>query len=190
MKKQKVINDKLNKLHDQLINWLGLSLMILSLLLISMSTLVPFDFSVLNEISWYKLVVEFYKPSANSNDLLLNILLFIPFGFGLAGFAYLKNNCVKEGLIFMGIVFMLSMTIECLQVFLPERSTSFLDVVTNVLGGFLGFFLFKALYNRFFARFLSLVQRARPYQLAKFSFCTDCIRYLYLLYPICLAKPH
>src|SRR5207248_262794 len=75
-------------------------------------------------------------------DTLLNILGFIPLGFFLCAYLedakhYSRRNGFVGAIIF-GVL--TSLAIELLQVFLPSRDSSLLDVVNNVLGTIAGAF--------------------------------------------------
>jgi glycopeptide antibiotics resistance protein len=113
-----------------------------SLLLVLVATLYPFNFSFQHGISLELITHSFYHPS-NSGDLVRNILLFIPFGFG----ATCLTQRLKLGFIasFLAVAIAstgLSVTVEILQVFIPSRAPTTADIATNSIGGFLGFVCF------------------------------------------------
>lgn len=105
-------------------------------------TLNPYDFSM----SYFKHLMSFNTGNLikfifhlNLWDILLNILLFIPFGI----FVYeitknKKSNNVYSAPVFYA--FVLSFSIEIIQLFL-ERSTSIIDLATNTFGSFIGAYL-------------------------------------------------
>jgi glycopeptide antibiotics resistance protein len=75
----------------------------------------------------------------DTTDILLNILGFVPFGALL--FGYLSNLGWKGPLAGLGVVvtgFSISFTIEVLQVLLPSRHSSLLDLINNSIGTALG----------------------------------------------------
>jgi VanZ family protein len=86
-------------------------------------------------------VLEFPHPFKRSDvvDSVVNIIGFIPLGFFFC--AYLRerecsvHNAVAWTILF---AFLTSIGIELLQVLLPSRDSSLLDVINNVLGGALG----------------------------------------------------
>jgi VanZ like protein len=81
------------------------------------------------------------KPSDPPTDF-LNVLLFVPFGFGLA--AQARRKGWKEGWPFLGTAvasFAFSLLIEVLQSYIPDRDTSWQDLVGNTLGGVVGYVL-------------------------------------------------
>jgi VanZ like protein/concanavalin A-like lectin/glucanase superfamily protein len=87
---------------------------------------------------------EFEFDRAELADVLINIFGFAPFGFFLC--AYLRSGKTLTGTkailwaILLGGV--TSLAIELLQVYLPSRDSSLLDVIDNILGTALGAFLF------------------------------------------------
>ncbi|MEA5519671.1 VanZ family protein [Limnoraphis robusta] len=108
------------------------------LLFILFLTLFPFDFLTSVNFSITKLTHFFDHPS-NSIDFIGNIFLFIPFGFGLTGWMYKKG--LGKTVILVLVLFTsmaVSVTIEILQIFLPSRFSTYLDIFANSLGGLLG----------------------------------------------------
>ena len=88
--------------------------------------IIPFNW---NEIGLYQFVVE----------KIPNILLFIPFGFFVPAVYKSKRNIWKT----MFIVFLTTFGIEFLQYFMG-RLADIDDVITNFLGGLIGYILFLA----------------------------------------------
>ena len=79
-------------------------------------------------------------------DITINIIGFIPFGFFCAGLL-IKTRGFTMSAIYMitvlfGIVF--SLAIELLQVYLPTRDSSLLDLICNVVGTIMGLIVFHA----------------------------------------------
>ena len=88
-------------------------------------------------------------------DFFLNILLFIPFGFGLS--EKLRECEKSRKLTFFATLLggaLLSYTIEFLQTYIPSRDSGWEDVLTNSAGTVLGFVLFERCGSRII-RFLS-----------------------------------
>lgn len=82
--------------------------------------------------------------SVGSFDDFLNILLFVPFGFGLT--EKLRERGVSRGLAFAialiaGALF--SYGIEFLQIYIPERDSGWEDIFTNATGSAVGCLLFQ-----------------------------------------------
>jgi hypothetical protein len=109
-------------------------------------TLYPFRF-LLNR-HMHGPVIPFFLDGwgkdAGPFDVVLNILLFVPYGFGLAlkfrgkgkSRAATLGVCLVAGAL-------LSYTIELLQFFIPLRDSGWEDVFTNSTGSVVGFFLFE-----------------------------------------------
>ena len=95
--------------------------------------IIPFNW---NEIGIYQFVVE----------KIPNILLFIPFGFFIPAVYKSKRNIWKT----MLIVFLTTFGIEFLQYFMG-RSADIDDVITNFIGGLIGYTIFYGC-NKLFAK--------------------------------------
>lgn len=65
-----------------------------------------------------------------------NIVLFIPFGF----FIFLKNSNVRKSIL---IIFLLTLSIEFIQGFIPYRFCEIDDLWLNTLGGYIGILIAK-----------------------------------------------
>src|ERR1700676_4003988 len=76
-------------------------------------------------------------------DFFLNVLLFVPFGFGVS--AQLGKRGVSKGralLLAFVAGALTSYAVELLQFFIPTRNSAWDDVTPNTLGAVCGFFLF------------------------------------------------
>lgn len=97
-------------------------------------------------------VVQFFfltKGAENDWEVVLNVLLFIPFAFGLALYRGQKSGTLIRNLFFVFIATaVLSYTIEFLQFFLSGRFPSRLDLFGNCLGGLLGFMMSYVIIKR------------------------------------------
>jgi len=81
---------------------------------------------------------------AGAIDVFLNILLFAPFGFGLAEKLREKGKSRIATLLWvlaLGAIF--SYSIEFSQLFIPPRDSGWTDVFTNSTGSVVGFLLFE-----------------------------------------------
>jgi VanZ like family/Concanavalin A-like lectin/glucanases superfamily len=97
------------------------------------------------------LLTEFLIPpwrdmsydAPNYRDLALNILGFVPFGICLFRFRRLRGTASKtaDALIVVGAGFAISLTIETVQVWLPNRVSSMNDLLCNTAGTLLGVLL-------------------------------------------------
>ncbi len=124
-------------------------------------TLYPFRFDFRTPIGFASpfLLGRSVKISGFYN-VFLNILLFTPFGFGLA--EKLREGGKSRRFTFaialiVGALF--SYGIEFLQIYIPERDSGWEDVVTNSTGSVVGFLLFEGL-GRTVLPILSACERA------------------------------
>jgi VanZ family protein len=86
-------------------------------------------------------------------DLAVNLLLFAPFGFGLAGLIQNRGwSCGKAIASVFVAGALLSLGVETLQCWLPTRDPSFLDVATNSVSSVIGAALYFLGGERFRAR--------------------------------------
>jgi hypothetical protein len=99
--------------------------------------LIPSRFRVLRPS-----VLSFPWPLRPSDfeDTAVNILGFLPFGFLLTAYLREVANCDRGRALGMAVVIggLASLGIELLQVYLPSRDSSLLDLLNNVLGSGLG----------------------------------------------------
>ncbi|MCE2594222.1 VanZ family protein [Motilimonas cestriensis] len=135
--------------------------LVLYAILITYGTLYPF--SHWQSITMPSLFSVFSsQPSGlSSTDILVNSIIYLPFGFMLHQHFY--GATAKRHLWVLLWAFLLSYSLEYLQHFLPERNTSQLDLLLNTLGGGLGS-LIAARYhpdsdyldkiNRFYQRYI------------------------------------
>ncbi|TAE59724.1 MAG: VanZ family protein [Nostocales cyanobacterium] len=138
---KKVKNLAIKTRHCQ-VYLLDLIFLILSILVITIATLSPFNFHF--DHDWK--ITDFwlnFNHSSFFQDQLNNVLLFMPLGFCFAGL--LQKQAIHLGLQVI-IIFLfsagLSFTVETLQIFLPSRSPTPEDIVNNTLGGCLGLLCF------------------------------------------------
>lgn len=121
----------------------GFFLVILSILVVLLATLYPFNFSFPDTFSLPELVASF-DNSSFFKDQVNNILLFAPLGFGLA--TLLQRIRTKPTIQFLAVILVsagLSFTVEALQVFLPSRTPTPADIFNNTIGGLVGFICFS-----------------------------------------------
>src|SRR5687768_8716499 len=106
----------------------SVTIIFLGFMLVLAATLFPYDLS-LKEIalkSGHQPIHVGWGKSSKS-DILKNILLFVPLGFGLAGFLIRNRRLpgVTALIAVLLVSFGLSYTIEVLQLFMPARFPSF-----------------------------------------------------------------
>lgn len=112
------------------------------LLYIGSVTLAPFDFRYVSQPHRWEGSLLF-----SLSDVAVNLLLFLPFGGLLYGFLPVRRRLPRliAALLFSAAV---SLSVEMMQLFLPERFPSFSDLLANTLGGGAGFLLVKAIADR------------------------------------------
>jgi glycopeptide antibiotics resistance protein len=105
-------------------------------------TLYPFRFSLVRHGPPFPLAG--WGKNAGSLDSFLNILLFVPYGFGLA--ERLRERG-KSRTAVLGITLLagalLSYSVELLQFYIPMRDSGWGDVITNSTGSVLGLFVYE-----------------------------------------------
>lgn len=105
--------------------------------LILAATLFPFNFSA-PQLSPIEVITHF-NESGNLIDQIGNIGLFVPFGFGIAGLMLRQGRTRWQAVLIAGLISTsLSTLVELLQFFLPARTPTITDIVTNSLGGLTG----------------------------------------------------
>jgi glycopeptide antibiotics resistance protein len=146
-------------LQQQLEDWAS-RIFVASLLLILFLTLFPFDFAFEQGFSLQRIVHSFHHPTSPT-DIIGNIWLFIPLGFGLTCLLYIAR-LQKIAIAIAVVVFSgsLSLTVEVLQVFLPSRAATLTDILANTLGGFLGFLSFYRGWSKIFRSASRLLNRS------------------------------
>ncbi|NES65824.1 MAG: VanZ family protein, partial [Okeania sp. SIO2D1] len=141
-------------------------LITLSLLVIILLTLFPYDFFIQETFSQfsYNFLSKRTERPDNLKDLILNILLFIPFAFGCAAFftKILKFKVVTVAKLVVTVSFALSFLIEILQIFIPTRNPTYVDILMNTLGGvtgFLVFYIFRKYITKIFLQAIVLSEK-------------------------------
>jgi glycopeptide antibiotics resistance protein len=88
---------------------------------------------------------DFKFEQNNVEDILINVIGFMPLGFFLfATMNRLDGNPMKHGiLITVMVCFILSLSIEIVQAWIPSRSSSMTDLISNTFGGWIGSITFK-----------------------------------------------
>jgi VanZ like family len=109
-------------------------LFVISVSFILLCTLYPFQFNW-NGYSSFTDLLWGFEQRLDIRDFLLNIVLFMPLGLSLNG---LPSRWKKLGVALV-ICMGLSTTVEVLQMALPGRNPNLLDIVSNSLGGLLGY---------------------------------------------------
>lgn len=123
-------------------------------------TFFPFDF-FLKELPTIPEIIQTFDDEFvayfSAKDVLRNVILFMPIGFGLAGIL-LKIGCNKVVVffftLFTGVLF--STGIEFLQIFSISRFPTFYDVLANSVGAGLGTIIFIRWGNMSYQSWLNL----------------------------------
>ncbi|MDX2239299.1 MAG: VanZ family protein [Leptolyngbyaceae cyanobacterium bins.302] len=143
-------------------------IIVLAVVVVVVCTLYPFKFS-LNGMSPLAAIAQSFKSNSSLLDIVANIILFAPLGFGLGGLLARRERSFLTNLVTIVLLCGgFSLAIEVFQVFLPGRRPTSLDVASNALGGVVGFLSFQGFGAAFYALAASLIQRSRSL-LAKVS---------------------
>ncbi len=116
--------------------WFGFcSITVLGILYL---TLYPFHFVIPFDqaLNRFDLTLPWIKHHSRL-DLLSNVFFFFPFGFGLAKFLN-HLSWTKRLFWTASLAFILSFTVEFLQLFIPERNAALMDILANLIGACLG----------------------------------------------------
>ena len=124
---------------------------LLSLAAILYTRLVPFDFVWAGRVPWERVTLA----PLTMRDVPLNVLLFMPLGFGLAALDGRRTTddrpqpagsrrlwSVVRGPLVASLL--LSAALEAVQMYMPERVPSLADVIANGLGALAGVGLYRA----------------------------------------------
>jgi VanZ family protein len=117
-----------------------------SLLGIAYLTLFPFrfDFAARAPFHKYPFLLDTSVKLSTHTDVFLNVLLFVPFGFGLCAKVHKRGSSRWTSLLLaLAVGAGASYVVELLQFYIPPRDSGWLDVITNATGSAVGFFLFE-----------------------------------------------
>ncbi len=119
-------------------------ILIASLIGIIYLTLFPFHFDFGSLHSWETFPFRLGTALKRDRfiDFLLNVLLFVPFGFGVS--AVLRKRGVHRAITAVLALFagaLLSYTVEVLQFYIPTRNSGWDDIISNSSGAVLGFLI-------------------------------------------------
>ena len=160
----------------------------IALLCILVLTLFPYDFFFLETaatFTWDGLLKRMDRPSPMPLEFLANILLFVPLGFSYT--LRLKSSTSAALASVLAISLAVTFTVECLQIFLPDRTPSLWDLVANTAGGGFGYIacrqgmplLYRARATPFLRSLISYWQQIKPQlavrsSLVAIALCTYC----------------
>lgn len=125
----------------------SLRILILALAGISLLTLYPFHLQLHAHPGYASpFFLQGWEKSGGPLDIFLNILLFAPFGFGLAGLLRKKGfSRVATAALCLVTGVLVSYGVEFTQFFIPQRDSGWEDVVTNSTGSLVGAVIFLAI---------------------------------------------
>jgi len=86
---------------------------------------------------------EFRPVWSYWKDVTINVAGFIPMGFFFYSYFSLVHKIEHPGLVTIALGFLVSLTIEVLQAFLPTRDSGTTDLITNTFGTALGVILYS-----------------------------------------------
>jgi hypothetical protein len=104
---------------------------------------IPERYLVLDQAFLEPFWEEFHPGWGYWNDILINIAGFIPFGFLFCAYLSSAGWTKRPALVTILLGFMVSLTIESVQAFLPTRDSGTTDLMTNTLGTCLGVWLYR-----------------------------------------------
>jgi hypothetical protein len=125
---------------------------------------IPNRYLVLDEVFLKPFWEEFYPSWWYGFDVLINIAAFIPLGFIFCAYLTLAGRIKRPALVTVLLGFMVSLTIECVQAFLPTRDSGTTDLITNTLGTCMGVWLYRmnfwrALFARIWAYLVGIAEK-------------------------------
>ena len=105
--------------------------------------LIPERFFVLRERFLEPFWEEFHADWGYWRDIGINICGFIPLGFFFYAYFSLLRRANHPAAVTIAFGFVISLTIEVLQAFLPTRDSGTTDLITNTLGTAIGVMAFR-----------------------------------------------
>lgn len=120
-------------------------IILLSLLGIAYLTLFPFHFDFAPSLIFhrYPFLLDTSVKRPHFLDFFLNVLLFVPFGFGISAYARKRGvHLWTSFLLALVLGAAVSYTVELLQFYIPARDSGWQDVISNSIGSLVGFLLF------------------------------------------------
>lgn len=127
-----------------------LQIPLICLLCIIYGSFIPFhirSFSFIDAITQFKHIPFLSLGIVSRADWVANILLYVPLGFSLTGWASKKSNsCFKNGYIFFVIFLFCAASatlIEFFQIFFSPRTVSLNDLIAEIMGSLAGILLWS-----------------------------------------------
>ena len=104
--------------------------------------LIPERFLVVHKWFLEPFWKEFRPGWSYWKDVAINVGGFIPLGFFFYSYFSLVRRIKHPAMVTIAVGFLVSLTIEVLQAFLPTRDSGTTDLITNTFGTVLGLILF------------------------------------------------
>ena len=105
---------------------------------------IPEMYTVLDKISLEPFWREFSMSRSYWSAAAKNVIGFVPFGFCFYA-CLLAHKARRPGSCAVVMGFLVSLTIEVLQAYLPTRDSGTTDIFTNTLGTYSGIWVYRAL---------------------------------------------
>jgi VanZ family protein len=158
-------------------------LVVIGAILVIVLTLFPYDFffaEVLSQLSYNYMRSRIFRPD-DLSDVIANIFLFMPFGFGIGCLtSKTKLTQGKAAIVAIATSFALTFSVEFLQIFLPTRNPSHVDLITNTFGGIIGFYSFQ-LVGIYFLYCLKAIINLITHSRFKLVLITIAIAYIFFI---------
>jgi hypothetical protein len=113
---------------------------------------IPERYTVVDKIALEPFWREFDLTRSYWSGNLKNVVGFIPVGFCFYAFLVVVRPTRRVELWTLVLGFLLSLTIEVLQTYLPTRDSGTTDLITNTLGTYLGVLCYREIYPLVVAR--------------------------------------
>jgi len=143
-------------------------ILLLSLLGIGYLTLFPFQLhpGAFRAIRGVPFLLGNSGKEYFTRDFFLNVLLFVPFGFGVSAQVRKRNGGLLKCFLWsLSLGAFVSYTVEFMQLYIPERDSGWEDVFSNAAGSVVGCFLFAFLSGPL----LELLSRCEDWILSRLS---------------------
>ncbi len=111
---------------------------------------IPANYTVVDKIALEPFWQEFSMTRSYLDAIVKNIVGFIPFGFCFY-FCLTSHKFRRPGIASVFLGFLVSLTIEALQAYLPTRDSGTSDIFMNTLGAYAGILLSKKISPKAFA---------------------------------------
>lgn len=147
------------------------------------TTLYPFDFTFdeFQERLEHFLNQDYRYVRGHRNDIITNIILFLPIGFSFGILATRTMAGFLRGLFGVTVAGgLLSLTVELLQLFLPFRFSSILDITANAAGSAFGYIGYKIVARTAYRSLTSAIEKINK------GHKVGWLAAMYLLYVACL----